>query len=35
VRHFTAPELYDALRITVGTDEEIDTLIAALAAMSQ
>lgn len=30
VRHFPTPELRDALRITVGTDEEIDTLLAAL-----
>jgi histidinol-phosphate aminotransferase len=30
VRHFSTPELRDALRITVGTDEEIDTLLAAL-----
>ncbi len=31
VRHFAIPDLYDALRITVGTDEEIDALLAALA----
>jgi histidinol-phosphate aminotransferase len=30
VRYFPTPELHDALRITVGTDEEIDLLIAAL-----
>ena len=30
VRHFPAPDLRDALRITVGTDDEIDTLLAAL-----
>ena len=31
VRHFPTPDLHDALRITVGTDEEITTLLAALA----
>jgi histidinol-phosphate aminotransferase len=31
VRHFATPTLQDALRITVGTDSEIDTLLAALA----
>jgi histidinol-phosphate aminotransferase len=31
VRHFSTPTLEDALRITVGTDSEIDTLLAALA----
>jgi len=31
VRHFATPALQDALRITVGTDAEIDTLLAALA----
>jgi len=31
VRYFAVPELADALRITVGTDEEIDALLAALA----
>jgi histidinol-phosphate aminotransferase len=31
VRHFAIPELYDALRITVGTDAEVDALLAALA----
>ncbi len=30
VRHFTSHGLADALRITVGTDEEIDALLAAL-----
>jgi histidinol-phosphate aminotransferase len=30
VRHFTTHGLHDALRITVGTDAEIDTLLAAL-----
>jgi histidinol-phosphate aminotransferase len=30
VRHFPTPELRDALRITVGTDEEIDVLLATL-----
>jgi histidinol-phosphate aminotransferase len=30
VRHFTAHGLDDALRVTVGTDAEIDTLLAAL-----
>lgn len=30
VRHFPTPELHDALRISVGTDEEIDLLLAAL-----
>jgi histidinol-phosphate aminotransferase len=30
VRHFAAPRLFDALRITIGTDDEIDTLLAAL-----
>jgi histidinol-phosphate aminotransferase len=31
VRHFAVPELADALRITVGTDEETAALLAALA----
>lgn len=31
VRYFATPDLSDALRITVGTDEEIDALLAALA----
>lgn len=30
VRHFDTPELSDALRITVGTDAEIDALLAAM-----
>jgi len=30
VRYFAAPDLYDALRITVGTDSEVDALLAAL-----
>jgi len=30
VRYFPTPELADALRITVGTDEEVDALLAAL-----
>jgi histidinol-phosphate aminotransferase len=30
VRYFSAPELADCLRITVGTDEEIDRLLAAM-----
>jgi histidinol-phosphate aminotransferase len=29
VRYFDLPELWDALRISVGTDEEIDSLVAA------
>ncbi len=33
VRYFDTPELYDALRITVGTDDEIDTLLGALRTM--
>jgi histidinol-phosphate aminotransferase len=33
VRYFDTPELYDALRITVGTDADIDALLAALAEM--
>jgi len=33
VRHFRSHGLGDALRITVGTDEEIDALIAAMAAI--
>jgi histidinol-phosphate aminotransferase len=32
VRHFPTPRLADALRISVGTDEEIERLLAALAA---
>ena len=31
VRHFATPELRDALRITVGTDAEIATLLETLA----
>ena len=31
VRYFATPELRDALRITVGTDDEIEALLAALA----
>jgi histidinol-phosphate aminotransferase len=34
VRYFATAELFDALRITVGADEEIDALIAALDAIS-
>jgi histidinol-phosphate aminotransferase len=34
VRHFTTDGLADALRITVGTDEEIATLLDALAALA-
>ena len=34
VRHFAVPELQDALRITVGTDEEIAALLSALAEVS-
>src|SRR5262249_19697338 len=30
VRHFERPDLYDALRISVGTEDEIDALLAAL-----
>jgi histidinol-phosphate aminotransferase len=30
VRYFATPELRDALRITVGTDDEVDALLAAL-----
>ena len=33
VRYFAIPELADALRITVGTDAEIDALLAALDAL--
>lgn len=33
VRHFATPELYDALRITVGTGAEIAALLAALRAL--
>ena len=34
VRHFTSHGLGDALRITVGTDEEIDVLLAAMRAFA-
>ncbi len=34
VRHFAAPGLEDALRITVGTDAEVDTLLDALGAVT-
>lgn len=30
IRYFATPELSDAVRITVGTDDEVDTLLAAL-----
>ena len=30
VRYFATPDLYDALRITVGTDDEVDALLAAM-----
>lgn len=33
VRYFATPELYDALRITVGTDDETDALLRALDAI--
>ena len=35
VRYFSAPELADCLRITVGTDEEIDQLLSALEQLKQ
>jgi histidinol-phosphate aminotransferase len=35
VRYFPTPELADALRITVGTDAEIEALLAALDAWEQ
>jgi len=35
VRHFPTPELADALRISVGTDEEIDVLLARLRELSR
>jgi histidinol-phosphate aminotransferase len=35
VRYFATPQLSDALRITVGTDEEVDALLAALAEIAQ
>jgi histidinol-phosphate aminotransferase len=31
VRHFAAPRIADYLRITVGTDEQIERLLSALA----
>jgi histidinol-phosphate/aromatic aminotransferase/cobyric acid decarboxylase-like protein len=31
VRYFAAPRLEDCLRIGIGTDEEMDALVAALA----
>lgn len=34
VRYFATPELSDALRITIGTEAEIDALLAALAGLS-
>jgi histidinol-phosphate aminotransferase len=34
VRHFATPALRDALRITVGSDEEVDALLAALGAVA-
>ncbi|MBI3796396.1 MAG: aminotransferase class I/II-fold pyridoxal phosphate-dependent enzyme [Deltaproteobacteria bacterium] len=33
VRYFSLPELADCLRISVGTDEEIDRLLAAMQAV--
>jgi histidinol-phosphate aminotransferase len=30
VRYFDLPELRDAMRVTVGTPEEVETLLAAL-----
>jgi histidinol-phosphate aminotransferase len=30
VRHFSAPRISDHLRITVGTDEQIDRLLSSL-----
>jgi len=35
VRYFSTPDLSDCLRITVGTDEEIDQLLAAMQALQQ
>ena len=34
VRYFPTPQLFDALRITVGTDAEVDALLAALDEMA-
>lgn len=34
VRHFPTPELHDALRITVGTDAEVDALLAAMSSVA-
>ena len=31
IRHFATPDLYDALRITVGTDEELEVFLRVLA----
>jgi histidinol-phosphate aminotransferase len=35
VRHFPTPRLSEALRITVGTDEEVDALLAALGQLAR
>jgi len=35
VRHFAVPGLHDALRITVGTDAEVDALLAALSEVAR
>jgi histidinol-phosphate aminotransferase len=35
VRYFDTPELNDTLRITVGTDEEVDALLTALPALAR
>lgn len=35
VRHFSTPELTDYLRITIGTDEEMDALLTALDAVTE
>lgn len=35
IRYFSVPELADCLRITVGTDEEIDQLLSALEQLKQ
>ncbi len=34
IRHFATPRLFDALRITIGTDEECDALLGALAELA-